>query len=161
MVSCSRVLLRGACAPRPLSSPPSTPPPPPGPGGRPRGGAPPPARARAPARRPRARLLVWIAAPPPPRGGGAGTRRYSFETLVAWGPFGPWLTSNSTDCPSRSDLKPSPWMAVWRTKRSFDPSSGARNPDPFWSLNHFTVPFAMLTHPLPRGGRMPTDTQKP
>ena len=32
---------------------------------------------------------------------------YNFVTLVAWGPFAPFTTSNSTSAPSSRDLKPS------------------------------------------------------
>src|SRR4051812_27012752 len=35
-------------------------------------------------------------------------------------------------------------MPVWWTKRSFPPSSGVMNPKPFSSLNHFTVPVAIV-----------------
>src|SRR3954452_3141867 len=35
-------------------------------------------------------------------------------------------------------------MPVWWTKRSLPPSSGVTKPKPFSSLNHFTVPVAMV-----------------
>src|ERR671936_1982524 len=35
-------------------------------------------------------------------------------------------------------------IPVWWTKRSLPPSSGVMKPKPFESLNHFTVPVAML-----------------
>ena len=35
-------------------------------------------------------------------------------------------------------------MAVWCAKTSALPSSGAMNPKPLASLNHFTVPVAIL-----------------
>src|SRR5829696_2722783 len=35
-------------------------------------------------------------------------------------------------------------MLEWWTKRSLPPSSGVMKPKPFSSLNHFTVPVAMM-----------------
>src|SRR4051812_42564178 len=35
-------------------------------------------------------------------------------------------------------------MPVWWTKRSLPPSSGVMKPKPLSSLNHFTVPVAMI-----------------
>jgi hypothetical protein len=35
-------------------------------------------------------------------------------------------------------------MALWWTKQSFAPSSGVMNPNPFESLNHFTVPVVRI-----------------
>src|SRR5690349_7019337 len=35
-------------------------------------------------------------------------------------------------------------MAVWWTNRSFDASSGVMKPKPFSSLNHLTVPVAIV-----------------
>src|SRR5438105_6812043 len=40
-------------------------------------------------------------------------------------------------------------MLLWWTNRSLSPSSGVMNPKPFGSLNHFTVPVAIKTPPLP------------
>src|SRR5208282_2785100 len=47
-------------------------------------------------------------------------------------------------------------MAEWWTNRSLDSSSGVMKPKPLSSLNHFTVPVAMvvllrLDSPAPRG----------
>jgi len=41
-------------------------------------------------------------------------------------------------------LKPSPAIALWCTNRSLPPSSGVIKPYPFESLNHFTVPVAIV-----------------
>src|SRR3954452_17522517 len=38
-------------------------------------------------------------------------------------------------------------MPVWWTKRSLPPSSGVTKPKPFSSLNHLTVPVAILESP--------------
>src|ERR1035438_1018827 len=38
-------------------------------------------------------------------------------------------------------------IALWWTKRSLDWSSGVMNPKPLSSLNHFTVPVAILFPP--------------
>src|SRR3954454_3319396 len=65
------------------------------------------------------------------------------RTLLACGPFCPWLVSNSTWSPSLSDLKPDASMALKWTKTSLLPSSGVIKPKPFASLNHFTVPLAI------------------
>src|SRR3954452_23222181 len=40
-------------------------------------------------------------------------------------------------------------MALWWTKRSLPPSSGVMKPKPFSSLNHLTVPVAMMWVFLP------------
>src|SRR5688572_13604801 len=58
--------------------------------------------------------------------------------------LGPSVTSNETFWPSLRVLKPCIWMAEKCAKRSSLPSSGVMNPYPFASLNHFTVPVAML-----------------
>src|SRR5436305_3444896 len=68
--------------------------------------------------------------------------------LEACGPFGPWVTSNVTRWFSFRDLKPLPWIAEKCAKRSLPPSSGVMKPNPFASLNHFTVPVAMLLLPF-------------
>src|SRR3954467_6659864 len=65
------------------------------------------------------------------------------RTLLACGPFCPWVVSNSTWSPSLSDLKPDASIALKWTKTSLLPSSGVINPKPFASLNHFTVPLAI------------------
>jgi len=65
------------------------------------------------------------------------------RTLSAWGPFGPWVISNSTREPSLRDLKPVPAIAVWWTKTSAPPPSCAMKPKPLSSLNHLTVPCAI------------------
>src|SRR4029079_9206312 len=64
---------------------------------------------------------------------------HNFVTSAACGPFCPWSISNSTRSPSASDLNPLPWMALKWTKTSGPPSRD-KNPYPFASLNHFTVP---------------------
>src|SRR5687768_12961591 len=80
------------------------------------------------------------------------TTRSSYEeartTLVASGPLSPWRDSYSTFAPSARVLNPSPLMLEWWTKRSLPPSSGAMNPYPLLSLNHFTVPLAIEKHLL-------------
>src|SRR5215216_7406366 len=65
-------------------------------------------------------------------------------TLTAAGPFGPCSASYETRAPSASVRKPSPAMPEKWTKRSLPGSSGVMNPKPLSSLNHFTVPVAML-----------------
>src|SRR4051794_16478023 len=66
---------------------------------------------------------------------------------MALGPFGPGSDSKLTRAPSASDLKPWPLIALWWTKRSLPPSSGAMKPKPLSSLNHLTVPVAMSRCP--------------
>src|SRR4051794_14283775 len=66
-------------------------------------------------------------------------------TFVAFGPLGPLSASKVTFAPSASDLKPLPAMPVWCTNRSLPWSSGVMKPKPFSSLNHFTVPVAILS----------------
>src|SRR4029079_387367 len=73
--------------------------------------------------------------------------RKSWLTFAACRPFGPRVTSNSTRSPSASVLKPSPWIAEKCTNTS-SPLSCERNPKPFDSLNHFTVPVATLRLPV-------------
>ena len=51
----------------------------------------------------------------------------NFLTALAWGPLGPWVTSNSTKSPSVKERKPSPSIAEWWTKTS-PPSSCVMNP---------------------------------
>src|SRR4029453_46019 len=58
---------------------------------------------------------------PPDCGYGVATGR----TLVAWGPFWPWVMSNSTAWPSSSE--PPSWMALTWTKTSL-PDSGWMKP---------------------------------
>jgi len=65
-------------------------------------------------------------------------------TSVALGPLGPWVVSNSTSSPSFRDLNPAPVIAEWWTNTSLLPATSI-NPKPFWSLNHFTRPFDMIT----------------
>src|SRR5688572_33403568 len=69
-------------------------------------------------------------------------------TFAAFGPLGPFSASYETFAPSASVVKPLHWMAEWWTKRSLPWSSGVMKPKPFSSLNHFTVPVAivMLLH---------------
>src|SRR5215218_3159649 len=68
-------------------------------------------------------------------------------TLAAFGPLGPCSASYETFAPSASDLKPLPWIAEWWTNRSLPWSSGVMKPKPLSSLNHFTVPVAMVFPP--------------
>src|SRR6478735_11566952 len=63
-------------------------------------------------------------------------------------PFGPWVTSNETFCPSLSVLNPCMLIAEKWANRSSPPPSGVMNPKPFASLNHLTVPVAILRVPL-------------
>src|SRR5438045_3214822 len=69
------------------------------------------------------------------------------ETLRASGPFSPSAGSNSTRAPSARVLKPSLVIALKWTNTSLPPSSGVMKPYPFASLNHFTVPVAILKTP--------------
>jgi len=62
-------------------------------------------------------------------------------------PLGPWTTSKLTLSPSFSDLKPAILMAEKCAKRSSLPSSGVMKPKPLASLNHLTVPVAILLIP--------------
>src|SRR5215831_19913990 len=73
----------------------------------------------------------------------------ALRTLAACRPLGPRVTSNSTLSPSASDLKPEPWIALKCTNTSSPPSC-VMNPNPLASLNHFTLPMAMLRY-LPLG----------
>src|SRR5947207_7049649 len=63
---------------------------------------------------------------------------------MARGPLSPASDLKVTLAPSCSERKPSPAIALWWTNRSFEPSSGVMKPNPFSSLNHFTVPLGML-----------------
>src|SRR4051794_12805852 len=65
-------------------------------------------------------------------------------TFVALGPLGPLSASNETLAPSASVLKPLPAMLLWCTNRSLLWSSGVMKPKPFSSLNHLTVPVAIM-----------------
>jgi hypothetical protein len=64
--------------------------------------------------------------------------------LEACLPLGPVVTSNVTFMPSCRLLKPLPWIAEKCAKRSSPPPSGVMKPKPLASLNHLTVPVAML-----------------
>src|SRR4030095_6787344 len=63
----------------------------------------------------------------------------ALRTLAAWRPFGPLVTSNSTLSPSAKLLKPWAWTALKCTNTS-SPFSCEMKPNPFASLNHFTLP---------------------
>src|SRR5512138_2673935 len=63
--------------------------------------------------------------------------------LLACLPFGPWVTSKLTFWPSFSVLKPCMLIAEKCANRSSPPPSGVMKPNPFASLNHFTVPVAI------------------
>jgi hypothetical protein len=62
-------------------------------------------------------------------------------------PLGPCVTSKLTFCPSLRVLNPLMLMAEKCANTSSPPSSGVMNPNPFASLNHFTVPVAILLDP--------------
>src|SRR6266536_2470106 len=67
--------------------------------------------------------------------------------LLACFPLGPWVTSKLTFWPSFNDLKPCMLIAEKCANRSSPPSSGVMNPYPFASLNHLTVPVAIVLLP--------------
>src|SRR5260221_14225934 len=69
-------------------------------------------------------------------------------------PFGPWVTSKLTFCPSFNDLNPGMLMAEKWANRSSPPPSGVMNPKPFASLNHFTVPVAIMLRPQRMNGML-------
>jgi len=69
---------------------------------------------------------------------------YTTVTFVAAGPFCPCSISNVTRSPSLRDLNPDALIPEWWTNTS-GPFSCSMNPNPFWSLNHFTVPLAIVT----------------
>src|SRR5688572_9077751 len=74
----------------------------------------------------------------------AGLLSYCIGLIaVALSPLGPFVTSKETRCFSLSDLWPLPWISEKCANTSSPPSSGVMNPNPFASLNHFTVPVAM------------------
>lgn len=64
--------------------------------------------------------------------------------LEACLPLGPWVTSNCTFCPSLRVLNPFMLMAEKCANKSSPPSSGVIKPKPFASLNHLTVPIAII-----------------
>jgi hypothetical protein len=69
-------------------------------------------------------------------------RRFSAEDLPV---FRLATTSKETFCPSlRLDI-PARSTALMCTNTSWLPSSGWMNPNPFWLLNHFTVPCVITT----------------
>src|SRR5450755_173491 len=68
----------------------------------------------------------------------------SRRTRSAWGPLGPWVTSNSTRWFSSRLRKPLDSIAEKWTNTSLLPSSTVMNPNPLSELNHFTVPCAMV-----------------
>src|SRR5450631_2454180 len=75
--------------------------------------------------------------------------------LEACLPLGPCTTSKVTFWPSLSDLKPLMLIAEKCANKSSLPSSGVMKPKPFASLNHLTVPFAMLLLPYKKNGWIP------
>src|SRR6266566_9125847 len=87
----------------------------------------------------------------------APLRAQTLRTFCACSPFGPWATSNSTLSPSARLRKPSAWIAVKWTNTS-GPDSCAIKPKPFASLNHFTLPLAILLRPQHNGARPRTGT---
>src|SRR5574343_1636760 len=70
--------------------------------------------------------------------------------LAACLPFGPSTTSKVTRSPSFRVLKPFMVIAEKWAKRSSPPPSGVMKPKPFASLNHLTVPNAILLLPSGR-----------
>src|ERR1700745_44670 len=66
-------------------------------------------------------------------------------------PLGPWVTSNWTFWPSLSVLKPCMLIAEKCANKSSPPPSGVIKPKPFASLNHFTVPVAIVGNSLSTG----------
>src|SRR6056297_1280253 len=74
--------------------------------------------------------------------------RQTGVTFSAAGPLAPSTMSNSTSAPSASVRKPSAWIAEWWTKQSLLPSAGVMKPNPFWSLNHFTVPLVRIVRSI-------------
>ena len=59
-------------------------------------------------------------------------------------PLGPCVTSNWTFWPSFKVLKPDDWIAEKWANKSSPPSSGVMKPKPLESLNHLTVPVAII-----------------
>src|SRR3970040_511816 len=59
-------------------------------------------------------------------------------------PLLPAVTSKDPFCPSFSDLNPGMLIAEKWAKRSSPPPSGVMKPKPFASLNHLTVPVAIV-----------------
>src|ERR1051325_2917842 len=82
-----------------------------------------------------------------PRRGGSFRKRcggtQTGRTLAACLPFGPSTMSNSTVWPSVNVRRPSPVIALERTKPS-SPPDRAMKPSPFSLLNRFTVPWLNL-----------------
>src|SRR6187401_1875307 len=72
--------------------------------------------------------------------------------LLACLPFGPVVTSNETFWPSFSVLNPGMLIAEKCANRSSPPPSGVMNPKPFASLNHLTVPVAIVLLPYEMKG---------
>src|SRR5690554_1183525 len=68
--------------------------------------------------------------------------------LEAWRPFLPWVTSKETFWPSCRVLKLSAWISEKCANRSSPLSSGEMKPKPLVSLNHLTVPVAIIAIPL-------------
>ncbi len=62
-------------------------------------------------------------------------------------PLGPCASSKLTFWPSLRDLNPGMLMAEKCAKRSSPPPSGVMKPKPFASLNHLTVPVAIMLRP--------------
>jgi hypothetical protein len=77
-----------------------------------------------------------------------GRRAGSLDQLDVDGP-GTLLSGLSLvgDLRALRERWPPPTIAEWWTNRSFDSSSGVINPKPFSSLNHFTVPVAIVLPP--------------
>src|ERR1700734_2148271 len=73
-------------------------------------------------------------------------------------PLGPIFASKVTFCPSARLLNPSERISEKCANRSSPPSSGVMKPKPFASLNHLTVPVAIIfpVLSLPDERRLPS-----
>src|SRR5688500_15825911 len=84
--------------------------------------------------------------------------------LACFLPLLPWVTSKETFWPSFRVLNPGMLIAEKCAKRSSPPPSGVMKPKPFESLNHFTVPVAIVVaflKEIKRGLSSPADVQFP
>src|SRR5450432_792836 len=71
-------------------------------------------------------------------------RSYRTFTFSACQPLGPLVTLNSTAWPSGKLRKPLDWIAEKCTNTSPSPLLRVINPNPFASLNHFTIPCSIV-----------------
>src|SRR5579864_5998575 len=81
----------------------------------------------------------WFATP------GNDLGSYRTFTFSACRPLGPLVTLNSTAWPSGKLRKPLDWMAEKCTNTSPSPLFRVINPNPFASLNHFTIPCSICS----------------